>query len=280
MKPENPNSFVIFPRQLLRNLRDGSITRPEYMVYKHVRLCANPYGKAIVSFESLANEVFGDSKKTNYCNKLLLSLKSKRYVEYKGRSGRRGSFEVRLDFWPRGNNEIWLFEDSPFKPEVRASGVTESLVRAEEGQSLGAESQSQAAHDFTQTEPFSKLRDALPVRASYNDTETKKETDTETESSAPNRRFPSNIPVRDFEPQSHEEEQCLKIAEYLGEEKMDYLLSILGRYGGQFVASAWEGYRDAEEKEKVPQGKRAAYFNGIVKQMIKEREQGSHGGPF
>lgn len=110
-KKELLSDFVLFERSLLRNFRDGEITRNEFITYCYIRLLCNPYGVALVSLENIKNDLLiGGS--VNYCNKILLSLKKKKYIHFDVRRGRRGSFNVLFGFWKLPNGKIaWNIED-------------------------------------------------------------------------------------------------------------------------------------------------------------------------
>lgn len=123
-------SYVIFPRYILEDYRNGLITKPEFIIYCYLRLSGNPYGKAYTSFENINNDMFSGKVSKNYINRVMLSLKNKEYLHYDSRKGRRGSFEVRFgDFLsPEG---ILISLDKYFKKGVTTPTHEEEKVDEE-----------------------------------------------------------------------------------------------------------------------------------------------------
>jgi hypothetical protein len=97
------DNFVISPRYLAEMLRKGEISLKEYLFIHYIRDNADPYGVMKTSMDALAYDL---KEKKNYTNRLLLSLKSKRLIDYQSRAGFRGSFSIYLDFWTLPNKEI------------------------------------------------------------------------------------------------------------------------------------------------------------------------------
>lgn len=90
--------FVGKPRSKRNDYLDGKLTHREYILLSWLYDSANPYAIAEVTLDDIAKNLFPGKWKisTNRINKLLLSLKRKRYIWYPDRSGRRGSFRIEI----------------------------------------------------------------------------------------------------------------------------------------------------------------------------------------
>jgi len=168
------DSFVAFPRKIKSDLLNGTLTRNEYLVYGYLRLSGNPYGVATTSLADIRADIFRNEIGTNYCNKILLSLKRKRYIYYKRRAGSRGSFEVELGDWILKGKPIKTLDK--FFEDTAVRDLSTEVVRAkpEESQSNDIDSQS-FENEYT------KLRSGLmdkidnpQVRGAYNDNDNDK----------------------------------------------------------------------------------------------------------
>ncbi len=93
-------TFITVPRHVASDYRNGIISRQERDLLCWLRCSANPFGIAPITLESIAEDCFPRGVTLNYVNRILLSLKRKRYIYYEPRSGCRGSFEVHMDEWP------------------------------------------------------------------------------------------------------------------------------------------------------------------------------------
>jgi len=161
--------FVAFKRDLLASLRKGEITKDEFFAYTYIRLSGNPYGYTVTSFENIRNDIFR-GKSINYCNQLLLSLKSKRFIYYADRRGRRGSFEIHLGDWILPNKKIKTLDRYFNEGEVRGSSETQTGSSSEPAQSIEAAGKNLDEQKRQVLKPFSALSDSSEVRGSYNDT--------------------------------------------------------------------------------------------------------------
>ncbi len=95
-EPRQGLSFVILDRKLKSDILSKKISKPELALLVWIRLNANPYGVATINLQSLKEDWFENSTNINSVNKLMLNLKRKEYLFYPHRSGKSGSFEVRL----------------------------------------------------------------------------------------------------------------------------------------------------------------------------------------
>ena len=117
--------YVIMPRYIAKDGRNGLLTNPERNLLMWVRLQADMTGVSHCSMQGLADEAFNDKMTTSYINKLLRSLKSKKYLWYQDRNGRRGSFEVHLPDWLLKNGNVkeidYLFEQESVETKAKVN---------------------------------------------------------------------------------------------------------------------------------------------------------------
>lgn len=265
-------NYVVVPRSIAADYRNGVINRAELHTYLWMRICGNPYGIAHMSLETVAEDVFGSSKKKNYVNKIMLSLKSKRYIFYEQRSGRRGSFEVHFGDWivPGKNeagNPIIKNLDSHFADAaVRRPRLVLNNPHSED-----------YSEDALQ---FQKLDEPNYVAGTANnvevgetnfrgpDNDKDNENDTETNStSAYGRRA---ISLNEFVPKSYEEELCLAFAKELGEEDLSFILGSLKKHGIRVVEKAYLKVGKALKKGEVEDPCRL--FNYLIRQVAEESQ--------
>lgn len=81
--------------------------------------------------------------------------------------------------------------------------------------------------------------------------------------------YKPKYPVSTFEPANNEQNQCLEIAQFLGESHMDFTLMALNKYGIDVIIYAYDETKNADQAGKV--NNRRAYFNSIVCKKGKER---------
>lgn len=254
--------FIPYPRQVLADRKSGKLTPNEYELYMFVRHGGNPYGIASVSLEGLlADFSHHDWEGKNYVNKLLLSLKRKRYLHYDDRSGRRGSFEIRFPEFATPTGGITHLHDDVPTPEEKRLVSTPITIKSEVRQS------------YTPPSPRLEVKRDGEIRSigesiHNKDRDPYTDTDTYKENNRPLKRD-SKIAPRQFRPSSHEEGKCQEIAIDLGEESMDFLLGTLHKHGFGVIEGAWGVYcHDLSGKTEM-RNKRA-YFNKMVSQRIED----------
>lgn len=125
--------YVVMPRHIAQDSRNGIISNPERNLLMWVRVTADIRGVSHCSMRSLADEAFNDRVSVSYINKLLRSLKRKRYLWYEDRNGRRGVFEVHLPDWFLKNGTIKSIDHLYEKRSVRARSelVSEDVMQFE-----------------------------------------------------------------------------------------------------------------------------------------------------
>lgn len=273
MQENGLESFVVIPRKVASDYRNRLINRQERDVYVWLRMISNPYGIASVDLNGLAEDCFGRNVSVNFANKILLALKSKRYIYYEVRSGRRGSFEVHLGDWPlprKDKSDKLRIKslDSYFSPTPSVTGSISarepvqsevSTQRTPQGQRLeGLKSGLGALH--------SRFKFSETVRATYNDTENETY-NYDSRSGRDSLKKP--ILVSAFVPNSWEEQKCHEIARELGEERMNFLLGTLHKYNLPLIERAWGLYKEDRERNKEIRN-HPAYFNGVIQKLMKD----------
>lgn len=135
--------YVIMPRNIARDSRNGLMTNPERNLLLWIRLIADVRGVSHCSMKGLADEAFNDKVSNSYINKILRSLKKKRYLWYQDRNGRRGTFEIHLRDWFLKDKVIKditnLFEKESVKAQSKARWNPDAKPRPiseEESQSI------------------------------------------------------------------------------------------------------------------------------------------------
>ena len=257
--------FVTIPRSYAEDYRERRITKPERQMLEWLRQLGNPYGIAVVDLESLAADCLSAGSKKNYANKLLLSLKRKRYIYYDERRGGRGSFQVHLDLWPlpRKRNE----RDSKVK-RITAHAIVKRVVRTVGDCSTPAQSEADPelenkSQKLEQVKSeisarFKSRPASVPVRGSYTDTH--KETYT---------NISRGFSREKFRPQSFEEEECVAIADSLGENTLENLIFLLQEHGINLLKKALT--RSQQQVGFYDVKRRMAVFQESLRALLTEK---------
>lgn len=253
------DNYVVTPRYIASDYRNGKITIPERNLWLWLRVCGSPYGIATVSMETLAKESFNKPVDKNYINKILLSLKSKRYVWYSDRSGRRGSFEVHMGDWILPSKHIKTldkyFEDDTVRGEnlMKSYGNTEVEIEVA---------------DFSQNfevkntiAPTSKSLESIRalVRGYDNDKEKDKNNDKDSLASLSLKK--EDYSFNKFREETYEAMRCKQIALAVGDKDVAYCIGIYRKYGMDVLEKALEEFTisDGMHKDNPP-----AFFNSLV----------------
>ena len=93
------SDWVIFPRQLTFDFIEGRMKPAEFLLHCALRGRGDPYGNLRTSLSDIRYDVFKGKGSDNYVNRLLISLKKKKYLYFERRSGRKGSFVVSFGDW-------------------------------------------------------------------------------------------------------------------------------------------------------------------------------------
>ncbi|MEI7810234.1 MAG: hypothetical protein WCI41_01605 [bacterium] len=254
---ERLENFILTPRYLTDMLRNGKISVVEYLVLSWIRNNADPYGVTTTSLDDLANDL---NKKRNYINRIVLSLKSKKLIDYKDRTGRRGSFKIHLDFWILPNKTLKNRGEFYGRGEIRDLGNVSSEIESKPNQSNDMDIQSLNSKRNELIKGYSPFSSDSEVRGSNNDTHK--------ENKIVSSSFKERTYLSEFKPKNSDEECCLNIATKLGERNINFMLSALKKYGREYIEKAWRAFQEAEQNTTIK--KRGAYFNALLKKAYEE----------
>ena len=279
-----PASWVPFPRDILTSYKNGDLSRDEFFVYCYLRIQGNPYGICSTHLEAIRSDVFRKEgrKKTpskNYINKILLSLKSKRFLFYYDRTGRSGSFDVYFSGFRLSNEKFTdikhLFEEEYSNRKVYLLGGTNSEANTEVEEAI-QRSDTLENIDITSGELVDENNQ---FRGYNNDNDTKNEIEN-TDISVSNKEeskgkiqlpYECKNPTDSYTPKNrYEEDFAHKVALEVGEKCMDWYLSLIRN--GNFWAlekAVGELHEDIAKGNQIESKPR--YLNGIITRMLKEK---------
>lgn len=259
-KQERLSSFVPFPRQILHDFLDNKLTLNEFFVYVYIRLSADPYGIATISLEDVLSDVLRGRVSHNYCNKILLALRRKRWVYYRGRAGRRGSFRVHLGDWILPDKNIKQLDSFFGGDLVRGEHLQSPIIPSEENHGIYATNKTFLGKNDGNFASDFGAPENNPVRGAYTNTNNDINKYDRRTKTFNNRQL---LLVKDFEPQNHDQWRCHEIAKELGFEGMGQILHYLGDYGLDLIEDTYTSYREALQSTNIDN--EAAYFIGVLK---------------
>lgn len=103
---DNEQTYLRLFRFLMDDFLEHELSLDEMIVLIWLQWKANPVNGVIhVNYAGLAVDFQGRYSK-NHINKIVLSLKRKRYIWFKGQSGRKGSFIIEIDYYPLSNGSF------------------------------------------------------------------------------------------------------------------------------------------------------------------------------
>jgi hypothetical protein len=264
MEEQEMSNFVILPRRIASDYRDGILTIAERNLYLWIRILGNPYGIAHVDMDNLAKESFNSSVDKSYINKLLLSLKSKRYVWYKERKGRRGSFELHMGDWILPSKHIktldHYFSQKSVLPLIRSEPEVHDDV------SPHFDSCSQRLD--IEKSVVSKEESRKAIRQILRGCDTDKDNNKEKDNKSLQKSVEDCL-VDKFVPRGNVEERCLEIAKEIGDESVGYCLGINKKHGLDLLERALDIFYTHSGGQKQ---KPSSYFNHLVRQIIADEE--------
>jgi len=265
MKPEDKKiePFIPVPRFITEDVANGKMTYREYELYIWMRLHTNIYGIATEIVSGLLGDL-PHFKSEDNISKFLRSLRSKKYISYPIRQGRRGSFEIRF--------YDWLYD----KKEIRPSGrhLNEDKLRSLEEASM--EEMSEVSQNQTPQAPTlnseidiesidkNQTYAGAKLRSHNNDTDT--EHKIENYGNTLEKPFRGTL-VKDFSPTSPETSRCREIAEDVKETYINPLLSVLNKDGLWIIEKAWGALKEDRAAGKHIRKSEAAYLMGIINKL-------------
>lgn len=169
------NSFVILHRKIAADRRNKKISRNEYLVYVWLRNNANPYGISVTSLSDLNNDIFDGHTTTNSLNKIMLSLKKKRYLYYERRVGSRGSFDVKFPDFLLPTKKMTTYESISGKRVSRSPTDSEELSSEEDEHSFEVDKQNSGESYSEWEQEYSSESQDYRSRGPKNETDTKKD---------------------------------------------------------------------------------------------------------
>lgn len=264
MSKHELKNFVIVMRDIAQAYRDHRLSRAERDVYLWMRINANPYGFYVVSLESISLDVFGSTKHKNYVNRLLLSLKSKRFIYYKQRSGRRGTFEVHFGDWllpskdSAGKSHIKTLDSFFDKMEGTTKRIVLTNPHSEDYTEVAAAFQKLKTPDTLEKIGDSSSRTNTDFRGS----DTDNENDKDNETNRLRAYGTQSMSLEEFKPKSHEEEACHVFARHLQEKNMRFILGVLSKYGFRRIEQAYIKVKNEMAKGAVENPRKL--FNYLI----------------
>lgn len=259
---EKLQPYTTTPRYIAEDVRSGKMTPSEWRIYQWLRINASPYGISTTSISSLQNDIY-PGVSDNHINRILISLRSKKYLYFDNRRGRRGSFDVHFGDWPLPNQKIRTLDKYFSKKGVRTPEEVDMEDGLEVGYEVNEASQMLEQERKRLTEHVSMSREREEIRTSYN------ETDHENDHNDTLEKSMKYKTAKEFQPKNHEEERCKEIAEKVGEKYMNSILRTYKRHGLPILLSAFEVFMEDRGKGKMIDNP-PAYFQGIVKNMLQK----------
>lgn len=261
------DDFIRLSRSIRTAYLDGLITLDEMWVLIWLWINANPRtGRAMVSYESVSKD-FQSRYSKNVINKLMLELKRKKLIGFPRQQGRRGSFFVDIQNYPLSTGGFKDIEKEDAQNTGRSSGA--NIPSNDAGSSAEDEDIRQKLKEQKKqlAEGFSVNSNAHSGRSPNNDNENESYNYNE-KIISDHQMIEVRLPVSKYDPESYEEERCKQIAQYLGEQDMRFILSILKNNGFEIIEDIYSEIREKVESGKgKPIRNRAKYFNKRIQQM-------------
>jgi len=263
MKNENQqidnNDYIRLPRSLRELYLDKFLLLEEFIVLIWLWMKANPkIGKADTSYEALSKD-FHEKFSKNKMNKIMLELKRKKLIWYPRQQGRRSSFNVDIQNYPLSGGGYRDLSDLFKNNSGRSDSNTNNPNPAEALAEVKEIQQKLKSNVLPLNKPRIDTQESELGRSRNNENEKENK-------NYKNRSVSSKeIGVDNFKSASSEEIECEAIAIYLGERKMNFILSALSKYGIEVVRKA---HREVIKRQDVIKN-RGAYFNRMVENFSK-----------
>lgn len=260
--------FVSVQRRVISDKRNGKLSYREYELYVWMRLQATPFGIAAVNVSGLLEDL-RHFKSTDYINRVLKSLRSKKYIHYQPRQGRGGSFEVHFGDWKRPDKTIKQLDNYFAQDELRSSETSEAAPDTEVGKNQDATTPKLGEEKKEGFREESRPPNNAALRSSYNDTDTQN-VNHQSESSKPFKRVATQL----YTPKNDAEIRCKQIAMEVGDPYLNFILSVLNdsEYGGiEAIEEGFKQFSEAKQRyedEGKPVKNPPALFNSCVTNVV------------
>lgn len=277
------DTYVRIPRSVMVDVSEGLITSSEFLVLVWLTFQANPNDALVsTSYDGIVAELgFTGKNATNKVNKIMLSLKQKRYLWYQSIQGQKRGFRVAINNYLLSNKGVKdltsFFEDRSIaevgiSSRKRASGLLrnyESTIKENTAfkQKLGGKNIIETKVNLDSREKVSRSVNNKNDNDKGNEIEKEVPSNLQLEKSITQYGYVQNKEpgrkVINYKPKNVFEEQLKKIAIELGEEKMDFILSAYTKYGmPSLIGALREVQRSSGYNE--PWFKRGARFNYLL----------------
>lgn len=166
--------FITIPRSIANDFKAGAMTFNELVLYLWMRINADPYGKYTASIPALKDDIFKGVSE-NYVNKLLLSLRSKKYLHFPHRQGRRGSFIVSFPDFITPESKITTLDKFTPPEATPIQDISKAPSSSEGSQNPTTQSQNFQEAKNRLGKALSFDSPAPQIRTHYNDNENENE---------------------------------------------------------------------------------------------------------
>ncbi len=259
----NNDDFIKLPRSIRSAYLDRLLSLDEMWVLIWLWINATPRtGQAMVSYEGLSKD-FKLRYSKNVINKLMLALKRKKLIWFPNQQGRRSSFHVDIANYPLSNKSIKTIAHRFEATSGRSSDHTPGSIQAEVQAEVTPAWQKLERQKKHLVKGFSASLESSSGRGYKNDNDKENKNNYRSAFSNSSKR----IGFSEFTPQSYEEQRCMEIAQYLGEQDMTFILSVLKNHGFNVIEKA---YNEVKERPAGSIDKKGAYFNKLVNKFIRK----------
>lgn len=278
MKQDEANKlsiqFVIFPKYITSDFKNGKLSPNEWKLYMWLRLNMNPYGITSTAISAIKDDIFQNVSK-NYIQKLLLSLRSKKYLYFKNHQGRRGSFEIRFGDLISPDGVRVGIEHYFDEKKVAGEGNINTKNDSQTSNSLEVGGHKFITQKRQPLKEFPSNSKKSELTSSYNDNKNDKEIDNDTSSTLQKKEKRITL---NYEPNNNDEKRCKEIALEVDDKYIDFILSALHhKYGGiEIIEKAFEHFKNvlriADEKCDDEIKNPPAFFNSCITNAITDNE--------
>lgn len=262
LSPENfKTNFIRYPRIFCSVYLSGELSYDDKWVLDWLWQNANPMNGVVKIGYAELSEITRGNVPTNQANKVLLTLKRQKFIAFERRQGRRGSFEVKLSFYPCSNGGFT--DDNGLFASVKAVLPSEDILRSP---TLGAEVMVnvQKLEEQKRALTIGVSMDRRPPHSKTTNNDNNNQTDTNFDSKN------TPIGIDSFKPNGFEEQRCLEVAKEIGETDLRFVLSVYRKHGIAMLEEAIERFREVPRSSMKGPGK---YFNGIIENLKKRRTE-------